>query len=93
MTGRPYQKLLKKANSQKLKLPDFLVDSFVPERNLRDKGHLGAEIQNTLFPYPAYCLPPPPASYLYPQTCFLSTAAPHNGSTINDYLEHRDPTR
>ena len=41
--------------------PDFLGDSVALERNLRDKGHLGGEIQNTPFPDHTY---PPPGSNL-----------------------------
>jgi len=53
-----------------LEFPDLLGASVVPQRNKGDKAHLEAEIQTPLplpLPLPtAYCLPPPPASYLYP---------------------------
>jgi hypothetical protein len=47
MTGRPYQKFLKKANSQKPKLPDFLRDSFVLEHNLREKWGKYSSVSNS----------------------------------------------
>jgi len=72
--------------------PEFLENTVIHERNLRDKSHLEGEIQNTVFPYPAYRLLLTAYPLLLPLTSTLIpasfrpqhlyfAAAPLNGST------------